>query len=331
MPKQEAANYGSPAAAMMASRDQQLTQRIETARAAAKANPGGAKEAYVFAHEVSGAYQVGFVSAEKGNGPALLTESFGYLDAAASAHPEEAGKMLAAKGSLLLTSGDKAGGKQALEASFATPNLWPVAKLLVIYDEAGDKASIRKVCEKARAVTKTDEERYAVLDNCVHHAHASSTDDALAWAPKGDAAFYTQRRAEYDAQDAREARATREKIDADRKAMHDSFSKPGTTSTTSSSGSSSGGNMGSSSSGPVSVTIRSSCSKTVRVFYGNKPKFGSGTTSSISSNSVNSHSFRSGDMMWVVDDHDNGMGSVTVSPGTRELHIGSDCGSVSAR
>ena len=37
--------------------------------------------------------------------------------------------------------------------------------------------------------------------------------------------------------------------------------------------------------GPVSVTIRSACSKTVKVFYGDKPKFGSGTYSSISSNS----------------------------------------------
>ncbi len=329
VPQQQANGYASPAANMMASRDAQLAQRLETARAAAKANPGGAKEAYVFAHEVSGAYQVGYVTEAKGNGPALLTESFGYLDAAATAHEGEAPKMLAAKGSLLLTSGDKAGGKAALEQSFATPNLWPVAKLLVIYDEAGDKVSIRKTCEKARGVTKTDEEKYAVLDNCVHHAHAASVDDALAWAPKGDVGFYNQHHAEYEAEDARRAQAAREKSEAERKAMYDSFSKPGTTNTTGASGRSGGGS--SANSGPVSVTIRSECPSTVKVFYGDKPKFGSGTTSSISSNSVNSHSFRAGDMMWVVDDHDNGMGSVSVSPGTRELRIGRDCRSVSAR
>jgi hypothetical protein len=83
--------------------------------------------------------------------------------------------------------------------------------------------------------------------------------------------------------------------------------------------------------GPTSVTIRSSCSQTVRVFYGDKPKFGSGTTSSISSNSVNSHSFMDGDMFWIVDDSDNGVDSVTLGPGIREILINSDCRSISTR
>ncbi len=83
--------------------------------------------------------------------------------------------------------------------------------------------------------------------------------------------------------------------------------------------------------GPVSVTIRSACSKTVKVFYGNKPKFGSGTYSSISSNSVQSHSFRPGDMFWIVDDSENGLGSTSIGPGTRELEISSSCTSINAR
>jgi hypothetical protein len=84
-------------------------------------------------------------------------------------------------------------------------------------------------------------------------------------------------------------------------------------------------------SGPVSVTIRSSCSKTVRVFFGIKPKFGSGTTSSISSNSSTSHSFAPGDMMWLVDAADNGVASVTVATGMREIQVGSNCTSLAAR
>jgi hypothetical protein len=83
--------------------------------------------------------------------------------------------------------------------------------------------------------------------------------------------------------------------------------------------------------GPVSVTIRSACSKTVKVFYGEKPKFGSGTYSSIDSNSVQSHSFRPGEMLWIVDESENGLGSATVSTGTRELEVGSSCTSISAR
>ena len=91
------------------------------------------------------------------------------------------------------------------------------------------------------------------------------------------------------------------------------------------SSSSSGGSSSGGSSGPVSVTIRSSCSKTVKVFYGSNPKFGSGTQSSISSNSVQSHSFRVGDMFWVTDESSNGLDSVTVSECTRGIEISGSC------
>ena len=87
----------------------------------------------------------------------------------------------------------------------------------------------------------------------------------------------------------------------------------------------------SSSSSPVSVTIRSSCSRTVPVFYGDKPKYGSGTTSSVSSNSVSSHTFRVGDMMWVLDDSGNGAGSITISQSTRSIEITSSCTGLSER
>ena len=84
-------------------------------------------------------------------------------------------------------------------------------------------------------------------------------------------------------------------------------------------------------SGPVSVTIRSSCNKTVKVFYGDKPKFGSGTYSSISSNSVQSHSFQEGDLFWIVDESENGISSASICRGTRELEIGSSCSGISSR
>lgn len=86
-------------------------------------------------------------------------------------------------------------------------------------------------------------------------------------------------------------------------------------------------------SGPatVSVTIRSACSKTVSVFYGDKPKFSSGTTSSISSNSVQSKTFQDGDLMWVLDDRGEPAGSVTITSATRNIEIGSGCTSISGR
>ena len=79
------------------------------------------------------------------------------------------------------------------------------------------------------------------------------------------------------------------------------------------------------------MTIRSSCSKTVPVFYGQKPKFGSGTQSSISTNSVQSHSFRVGDMFWVTDASGNGLDGVTVTERTRTLEIDSSCSRISER
>lgn len=81
----------------------------------------------------------------------------------------------------------------------------------------------------------------------------------------------------------------------------------------------------------VSVTIRSSCSKTAKVFYGDKPGFSSGTQSSISSNSVQSKTFRVGDQMWVTDDSGKPLDSVRVDAGTRNIEILSSCSSISSR
>jgi len=60
-------------------------------------------------------------------------------------------------------------------------------------------------------------------------------------------------------------------------------------------------------------------------------EFGSGTYSTISSNSVQSHSFRQGDMLWIVDESENGVASASIGAGTRELEIGSSCTSINAR
>ncbi len=81
----------------------------------------------------------------------------------------------------------------------------------------------------------------------------------------------------------------------------------------------------------VSVTIRNSCGKTVRVFFGEKPKFGSGTYSTASGNSVQSHSFRPGDLFWIVDDSDDGVANVEVKDGTKEIEIAGSCKALALR
>jgi len=81
----------------------------------------------------------------------------------------------------------------------------------------------------------------------------------------------------------------------------------------------------------ASVTIRSACKRTAKVFYGAKPGFSSGTQSSISSNSVQSKTFRIGDQMWVTDDSGKGLDSVTIDAYTRQIEITSGCDGLSTR
>ena len=81
----------------------------------------------------------------------------------------------------------------------------------------------------------------------------------------------------------------------------------------------------------VSVTIRSSCSKTAKVFFGDKPGFSSGTQSSVSSNSVSSKTFRVGDQMWVVDDSGKPLDNVRIDSSTRNIEISSSCTTLASR
>jgi len=81
----------------------------------------------------------------------------------------------------------------------------------------------------------------------------------------------------------------------------------------------------------VSITLRNTCGQTVDLFFGDKPKFGSGTYSNMSSNSSTSKSMQAGDMIWIVDKSQNGISSVTIEAGTGTVEITGDCSSISAR
>ncbi len=83
----------------------------------------------------------------------------------------------------------------------------------------------------------------------------------------------------------------------------------------------------------TSVDVHSDCAKTVSVFYGEKPKFGSGTKSSISSNSTSSASRKADGTLtiWIIDDKENGISSVKVEPTTKRVDIDKSCKQISAR
>jgi hypothetical protein len=79
-------------------------------------------------------------------------------------------------------------------------------------------------------------------------------------------------------------------------------------------------------SGPAmfSLTLHNSCSKTVKLFFGREPRYGSGTYSSLGGNSVTSYTGRAGDMIWIVDDSQKGVSSISPS-GNQNMQITASC------
>ena len=75
----------------------------------------------------------------------------------------------------------------------------------------------------------------------------------------------------------------------------------------------------------VSISLKNNCKEKVRLFFGDKPKFGSGTYSSLGSNTRTSKQMQAGDMIWIVDESDNGVASFTVSEGSRDVEITDGC------
>jgi hypothetical protein len=145
---------------------------------------------------------------------------------------------------------------------------------------------------------------------CYNLNPADSLAAALPWATAEEIARYeasaAQAQAEQDAYWAEK--------DAEREAEA-AASQPSSSSSSSSSTASSGG----------SPQLKNNCSQTVKLFYGDKPKFGSGRYSSIGSNTSTSSGLRPGDMLWIVDDAQNGISSVTVSAGMQRIEITQSC------
>jgi hypothetical protein len=93
----------------------------------------------------------------------------------------------------------------------------------------------------------------------------------------------------------------------------------------SSSGSPSSGSRAGAGVQTVSLTLHSDCPRTVRLFFGSTPKFGSGTESSIFPNSTESRSMREGEMVWIVDESGNGVSNFTASGNRTRVTITRSC------
>jgi len=76
----------------------------------------------------------------------------------------------------------------------------------------------------------------------------------------------------------------------------------------------------------VSVTLHNDCSNTVKLFLGEKPKFGSGTNTSLGSNTTTSYQMKPGDMIWITDESENGISSTSIGGGSSQsIRIMSSC------
>jgi hypothetical protein len=77
----------------------------------------------------------------------------------------------------------------------------------------------------------------------------------------------------------------------------------------------------------VSVELHNDCDHTVKLFLGDKPGFGSGTQTSLSSNTTTSYQMKPGDMIWITDDSENGLSSTSIGGGggMQRIKIMSSC------
>jgi uncharacterized membrane protein YgcG len=205
--------------------------------------------------------------------------------------------------------------------------------MLEAIEELGGRPAVHTICkaalDQAIAEDKKDVTRqHYIMDACVLWSDdADWQADLHAWAtPKQTKAFIAefgpfreQKIAENKADMARmEAEYHAQKAQEAEQEAQAAAEQSGGGGGSSSSSSSSGGG------GSVSLTLRNTCGSTVKLWYGDDPKFGGGRSDSLGGNSRTSSSQKVGDMIWLTDDSRNGIASVTVSGTMREIEITCD-------
>jgi hypothetical protein len=84
---------------------------------------------------------------------------------------------------------------------------------------------------------------------------------------------------------------------------------------------------------PTTVEVHNDCGRTVNVFYGDKPKFGSGTKSAIGANTTTSASRKPDGTLevWIITDNEDPIASATVTATTRRVTIDRSCNALVAQ
>ena len=198
---------------------------------------------------------------------------------------------------------------------------------------------VHRVCRAALDLAIADDKRamdpqHYVMQICTDLAWSDWEADLASWtSEKETKAFrkeYPAHRAELEAQwDAEAERRSQEMAEARARREAERNDSSSSWSDSPSSGGSSGSSGSSTSAGPVSVTLRNTCSSGIHLFLGDDPQFGSGRTDSLGSNSRTTMQLKVGQTVWLTDDKKNGLASARVSGSTRELEF--SCDSVRAR
>ena len=192
------AQQGQPTDQPVAS-DDKIVERTEKMRARALKAPGGASEASDFASHVTMLYTQG-VAKRRPPAPTLVDEAVQCLDRAKEADPDRAADLLLRKGELLLAAGRNAPGAGALRESMATrPNLRAFALLSKFYAGQKQSAELEALCKRTLPAMKSDENRYAVLDDCLKYSGAATPEAGLHWAHAKEIAFYKARHHDLEA------------------------------------------------------------------------------------------------------------------------------------
>ena len=210
------AQQAQPTAPVVAN-DAMIVERTEKMRARALRAPGGASEASDFASHVTMLYSQG-VAKRRPPAPTLVDEAVQCLDRAREAEPDRAADLLLRKGELLLAAGRNAPGAGALRESMATrPNLRAFALLSKFYAEQKQAAELEALCKKTLPAMKSDENRYAVLDDCLKYSGAATPEAGLHWAHAKEISFYKARHRDLEARLAAAKQRAKEEAKEDQK------------------------------------------------------------------------------------------------------------------
>ncbi len=196
----------------MVTDDKKIIELTEMMRKRALDAPGGVSEALDFADYVTLLFSRG-ISERRSVPPALVDEAVACLQRAQEDHPDATADLLADKGQLLLAAGKTEPAASALRESIAVhPNLGAFTPLAKLYAAEGRSAEIVVLCKKTLPVMKSEESRYAVLDDCLKYSGANTPEVGLRWAPHREVSFYKVRHRELEALAA--ARQLRERPEA---------------------------------------------------------------------------------------------------------------------